>query len=741
MDSSAENKGAGFRWSELPARLACSARWEKLTVALISLLCTYAFFIEYLPPHNRVYLWSDIAGYHYPLQVFAFRTLRQGRFPTWDSSIYCGISFVGNVQAALFYPLTWLMYAGAWFGGILRFKALETFTLAHVWIAFMLSYCWLRGRCGRMASALGALVFSASGYLTYELLHPGVAGAMTWLPLGLWALDEADTRRDWRPLWKLAAASALAFLAGYPAAWLVDCVMWLVYALAGRAPFRAAGACAAIAGSLLLAAVQLLPAMEARSMMLLEPKYGSGAWGWHAALSYLLPDWFNFNPGHPTDFEPGCIYLYAGLPALFALIWAVRRLRWRPYVQPLAGLAAALILANPPAFLIRVVEHIPALEHTMQPFNFYAGAAAMVSLIAGRGLDDYLSFSAAPARKLPVWIAKAVVLFAFVWCFHQLVVWQDGGIFPVGAGSIAATAIALAIFSACLWSYRRAAGGWRTLLAVMLLLTAVVDYKVYSAGRWFNAIPGDNDDLQPAEHIAGVNPAVFATLEANRSYRIMCDESASPYPTDLRKWELASPQGFDPFLPDEYRAWIERSIRFRTNRVFFLDIHNEPMLRALGVRYIITHEGAGSDPYLAANPDFHMVGKDDSFYRIYDWQGARAPYYWADDREGSVRLVRWVAERRDLEVASRTGGRFVLVEQFFPGWKAMVDGREIPIARFDGTFQSVVVPPGVHRLTFRFLPSSLIEGAFLSGLALAGLIAVVLSDRRARARPFTAATA
>ena len=83
---------------------------SRKVVAFASLLFTYLFFFEYLPPVRSVHIPFDLRGFHYPLAEYAFQSLRQGRFPLWDPTIYCGLSFVGNIQAALFYPPTWLMF-------------------------------------------------------------------------------------------------------------------------------------------------------------------------------------------------------------------------------------------------------------------------------------------------------------------------------------------------------------------------------------------------------------------------------------------------------------------------------------------------------------------------------------------------------------------------------------------------------------------------------------------------------
>ncbi len=80
-------------------------------VVPLSLAFTYAFFFEYLPPLKWVRIPFDLESFHYPLIDYAFRALQEGRFPEWDPSIYCGLSFAGNVQAALFYPPTWLVFA------------------------------------------------------------------------------------------------------------------------------------------------------------------------------------------------------------------------------------------------------------------------------------------------------------------------------------------------------------------------------------------------------------------------------------------------------------------------------------------------------------------------------------------------------------------------------------------------------------------------------------------------------
>jgi uncharacterized membrane protein YfhO len=93
----------------------------------------------------------------------------------------------------------------------------------------------------------------------------------------------------------------------------------------------------------------------------------------------------------------------------------------------------------------------------------------------------------------------------------------------------------------------------------------------------------------------------------------------------------------------------------------------------------------------------------------------------------------WIPERREFLVRSAREDRFLLIEQFFPGWYAAVDGQPVAIERWGGAFQAIRVPAGQHRVRFEFRPASLRIGAAVTLLALAGLLATAWSSWRASA--------
>ena len=62
----------------------------------------------------------------------------------------------------------------------------------------------------------------------------------------------------------------------------------------------------------------------------------------------------------------------------------------------------------------------------------------------------------------------------------------------------------------------------------------------------------------------------------------------------------------------------------------------------------------------------------------------------------------------------------VLADNYYHGWVARVDGREVPIHRVNHTMRGVVVPAGDHEVVFTYEPSDLYVGfyIYLAGMAL-----------------------
>jgi hypothetical protein len=216
-------------------------------------------------------------------------------------------------------------------------------------------------------------------------------------------------------------------------------------------------------------------------------------------------------------------------------------------------------------------------------------------------------------------------------------------------------------------------------------------------------------------------------MRANRQYRVAVDGIQA---TELRRYGLSTPQGFDPLLTVAYKAAIEKFTAFRTNRLFDIAPGDQDLLRRLGVRYYLTREGAAHQGEVAANLSYRLVGSSGFFMQVYEFQNAAPPWQW--DGEGETRCSRWEPELREFTVQGP--GRLVLIEQFYPGWRGSVDGRQTGIERAEGVFQSIAAPAGSHTIRFEYRPESLRAGAVISVVSWVGLGVWVWAGRRGRER-------
>lgn len=99
----------------------------------------------------------------------------------------------------------------------------------------------------------------------------------------------------------------------------------------------------------------------------------------------------------------------------------------------------------------------------------------------------------------------------------------------------------------------------------------------------------------------------------------------------------------------------------------------------------------------------------------------------------SARIERDEPERVTVRTHADTAGVLVLADTHYPGWRATLNGVDVPVLRANGLFRGIVVPAGDHVVEFTFEPASVRYGALLSIITLvAYLTGLVWWIRRPR---------
>jgi hypothetical protein len=100
-----------------------------------------------------------------------------------------------------------------------------------------------------------------------------------------------------------------------------------------------------------------------------------------------------------------------------------------------------------------------------------------------------------------------------------------------------------------------------------------------------------------------------------------------------------------------------------------------------------------------------------------------------DSAPGVVRLISFTAHEITLDVTTERLRLLVSSEVDYPGWITTIDQNRVPTVLVNTAFRGVVVPPGRHRVVFRYIPRSFIVGCVVS---LIGCLLLALSMLRCR---------
>jgi len=105
---------------------------------------------------------------------------------------------------------------------------------------------------------------------------------------------------------------------------------------------------------------------------------------------------------------------------------------------------------------------------------------------------------------------------------------------------------------------------------------------------------------------------------------------------------------------------------------------------------------------------------------------------WADGKESGeqVQVREYTPNRVVVEAKLESAGLLVLSEIWYPGWRAYVDGRDVPVCRVDYLLRGVFLEAGRHKIVFAFRPVSVLLGGAVSGITLLGLVVLAVVWRR-----------
>ncbi|MDD5223129.1 MAG: YfhO family protein [bacterium] len=105
---------------------------------------------------------------------------------------------------------------------------------------------------------------------------------------------------------------------------------------------------------------------------------------------------------------------------------------------------------------------------------------------------------------------------------------------------------------------------------------------------------------------------------------------------------------------------------------------------------------------------------------------------------GTARIIEYRNEKVTVDAETEKAGWLLLLDSYYPGWEAKVDGKPVEIFRADGFFRAVRIPAGRHGVVFHYSPAVFRNSVWMSGVGLLAWIGLaVFACQRSRKREET----
>jgi len=725
------------------------------------------------PPWNRAIhpsntLLSDQFYTFLPTQEFVHQ---QKSFPLWNPDLCCGVPNLGAIDGALLFPIRLL------FSPLDPFSASAPSAFLKLCLAgwFTMLYVRLLGM-SNASSFLAGLVFSLSGFMIAWLGHPQVNSALC-LPLLLYFVEKsfraAQGNAVVAPALRAWAGFAIAFacmiLGGHMPTVIHVTIVLVIYFFFRLWEYRRDQAlprigllAGAIAVGLLLAAPQILPYLEYYGQSSsAQSSVSMARWLYHLSFAslvrYLLPNAMG-NPAVGFEDLPNLLGWhemrnfneqtgYVGILPLFFAAYAIawRRCKFTKLFFFLSIGSMLVIYGVPP--IPTLIWALPVLCY-MSHMRLLLMVGFSVAVLAALGWDEFFNRIRTHGRTWIVTVGFCAVVGVALLCFCRVIGPQLHILDEVHWAFLRRQFLILAggmvvIFFLALWPARWT--GWIP-MAICLVWTAV-DLLCFGTGY---------NPAIPRALYYPPTPAIEWLQKDDSLFRIF-GGGAILSPNSAEVFGLSDARGCDFVTVRRYEELI-------TGRVGdFLFYMNPPAIPPafplLNVKYFLAAQPFSLDTNLfelAYSKEiliFRFKECRDRALLVYNYQVepdkaavlARVSSPKFDPRkvllledqpvpiaiggpttrtnmDSSVRITSYEPDGVKIDASLPRPGYLLLLDTYFPGWSATVNGEPAPIHRADYNFRAVSLPAGKSTVCFSYRPASLRIGLYLCA---AGVLAVV----------------
>ena len=703
----------------------------------------------------------DIITQIYPWRYFDIQEYKAGRIPFWNPYSFAGTPHLANYQSASLSPLNLIFLLP------LRFiDVWSLLVLLQPLLAGLFTYILLRRlSVSKPGSLLSSFSFMFSGFLVTWMGYATLGYAILPLPLAYYCILKYVEYKRYKWLILLSFLFLFSFFSGHfqmSIYFSFGVFAFIIYNIAfvkEKKPYVDALIFSFF--GILMAMPQILPSIELYSLSVRSNLFQKvEAIPWKYLPTILSPDFYG-NPttrndwfGHYAEWSgfAGAIGFFFALATAF-----FKRNKTTVFFIGLA-LVSLFLAYDTPLLSFLVYLRIPVLS-TSAASRIIVLFSFSIAVLAGFGLDQVLGLYKYHRKKLFIWLGICAVLVLIVVAvpFLHLLdsdkshIAQKNIILPLMLFGFLAIFVTGLIYIKNKYT--------KMLFVVLVLFLSAID-MVRFAAKWQSFIPKSKAYISvPIEKFYQKQNHI------DRAIGLSGEEDAVYFRMPILS-------GYDPLYISGYGEFIQYvgSGLYKTpeRSVVTFPINGKYTPQAidfLGVKYIVHKisdgEFAWAFPFKKYPlPQFEKI-YDDSYYNVFLNKTAYPRAFivpslvrvkkenmvnemlFAKDlrkvaivtdaidgldpnASGTARIVNYVSNKIDIDVVTTGKSFLVLTDNFYPGWKAYIDGKPAKIYKANYSFRGVVVPKGKSRVEFSYIPQSFLIGTYLFLIGIMGIVISII---------------
>ncbi len=714
----------------------------------------------------------DIITQIYPWKHLVIEVWKTGQVPLWNPYAFSGNPLLANYQSGVLSPFNILFF-------VLPFvDAWSILVLLQPLLAGLFSYLFTRSlSVSRIGAFISAISFMFCGFITSWMGYATLGYSILFLPLSLFCIEKYFTTKRNIFLILLSITIPLSFFSGHfqiSSYFLITILAYVVYKFIINRDVRSFFFMVLfICFGLLLIMPQILPSVELYSESFRSSLFQKGG---GIPLEYiptfLAPDFFGSPITRNTWFGNYAEWnAYIGILPLMLAIYSISRIK-KHQISSLFifGIFILLLAINSPGSDFIASLKLPILSNSS--INRIVVLYSFVfTVLAGFGYDYLISdIKRAKKKKILSWMVLMGISFIALWGLIVLKLYIPVDKIAISKQNLILPTIlflgsCILVFCTVLFRKIKYTNVLYLGIAVGFIILVSFDMLRFTI-KWQpfdpkNLVFPSTTTIKSFSKISGLNRTIgnFGT-EASMYYK------------------LPSVEGYDALYSKRYGQFIgyianEKIIESAWSVVTFPrnSQNTQKAINFLDIKYVVhklKDNGVSWTFPVWTYPkgQFGLIYKDNEYefyqnnyvfphaflvgdYRVIKDQKKILDTMFRDGFDfkkqiileedpgisiakgdvGSAEIKNYHQNNMEILIDAKSEGLLFLTDNFSKGWKASVDGKEVPVFRANYTFRAIPVEKGKHIVKFYYNPFSFKLGVYLAIGGLVGILFTALISR------------